>query len=108
MTDPIVPLKIYDNVSEYFKRNNMNYDVQEIIPNGSPFNHNLYIVIAKHTNYPESKKSCGGGPWVVWSCWNEVTQCLNHGHYDILDYDKAYALAMDLSAQALDLSNRFR
>ncbi len=93
-----VPLKIYDNVSEYFKRNNMNYAVQEIIPNESPFNHNLYIVIAKHINYPESKKSCGGGPWVVWSCWNEATQCLNHGHYDILDYDKAYALAMDLRA----------
>lgn len=51
-----VPLKIYDNVKNYFKRNNMNYDVQEIIPNRSLFNHNLYIVIAKHTNYPEIKK----------------------------------------------------
>lgn len=93
-----VPLKIYDNVKNYFKRNNMNYDVQEIIPNGSLFNHNLYIVIARHTNYPEIKKSYGGGPWVVWSSWNESTQCLNHGHYDIADYDKAYALAMELSA----------
>lgn len=55
MFNTTIPLKIYDNVSEYFKRNNMNYDVQKIIPNGSPFNHNLYIVIAKHTNYPEIK-----------------------------------------------------
>lgn len=93
-----VPLKIYDNVSEYFKRNNMNYDVQEIIHHPGVFCKELYIVIAKHTNYPEIKKSYGGGPWVVWSCWNEATQCLNHGHYDILDYDKAYALAMELSA----------
>lgn len=97
----IVPVSInnpvYDHVRKYFKENNMPYEVQEVIPNGSPFNHNLYIVIAKHTNYPEIKKSYGG-PWVVWSCWNEATQCLNHGHYDIADYDKAYALAMELSA----------
>lgn len=97
----IVPVSInnpvYDHVRKYFKENNMPYEVQEVIPNGSPFNHNLYIVIAKHTNYPEIKKSYGG-PWVVWSSWNESTQCLNHGHYDIADYDKAYALAMELSA----------
>ena len=87
----IVPVSInnpvYDHVRKYFKENNMPYEVQEIIPNGSPFNHNLYIVIAKHTNYPEIKKSYGGGPWVVWSSWNESTQCLNHGHYDIVDYE---------------------
>lgn len=58
----------------------------------------IFIVIAKHTNYPEIKKLYGGGSWVVWSSWNEATQCLTHGHYDILDYDKAYALAMELSA----------
>ena len=93
-----VPLKIYDNVSEYFKRNNMNYDVQEILPDKNPFNDYLFIVIAKNRKYPEENKAFGLGPWVVWSSWNESTQCLNHGHYDILDYDKAYALAMELSA----------
>ena len=93
-----MPLKIYENVKKYFEKNNMPYDVQEIIPDKSPFNNYLFIVIAKHREYPEIKKACGGGPWVVWSSWNESTQCLNHGHYDIVDYDKAYALAMDLRA----------
>lgn len=98
MKNSTVSLRIYENVKKYFEKNNMPYDVQEIIPDKSPFNNYLFIVIAKHREYPEIKKACGGGPWVVWSSWNESTQCLNHGHYDIVDYDKAYALAMDLRA----------
>lgn len=96
MKNSTVPLKIYENVKKYFEKNNMPYDVQEIIPDKSPFNDYLFIVIAKHRKYSEIKQAYGGGPWVVWSSWNESTQCLNHGNYDILDYDKAYALAMDL------------
>lgn len=98
MTDPIVPLKIYDNVKNYFERNGMDYDVQEIIPDKNPFNDHLYIVIAKRRNYPELNRKLGGGPWVVWSSWNDTCHSLGHGNYDILDYDKAYALAMNLRA----------
>lgn len=93
-----VPLNIYDHVRDYFKRNGMNYDLQEIIPRKNPHDNYLFIVIAKRRTYPEIIMELGGGPWVVWSSWNEATQCLNHGHYDILDYDKAYTLAMELSA----------
>lgn len=98
MKNTTVSLRIYENVKKYFEKNNMPYDVQEIIPDKSPFNDHLYIVIAKRRNYPELNRKLGGGPWVVWSSWNESTQCLDHGHYDIVDYDKAYALAMDLRA----------
>ncbi len=98
MKNTTVSLRIYENVKKYFEKNNMPYDVQEIIPDKSPFNDYLFIVIAKHRNYPELKRKLGGGPWAVWSSWNESAQCLNHGHYDIADYDKAYALAMDLRA----------
>lgn len=96
MKNSTVPLKIYENVKKYFEKNDMPYDVQEIIPDKSPFNDYLFIVIAKHRNYPELNRKLGGGPWVVYGCWNDTCHSLNHGHYDILDYDKAYALAMDL------------
>lgn len=96
MKNTTVLLRIYENVKKYFEKNNMPYDVQEIIPRENPHDNYLFIVIAKKKNYPEYLKSMGFGPWVVWSIWNESTQSLNNGHYDILDYDKAYALAMDL------------
>lgn len=96
----IVPVSInnpvYDHVRKYFKENNMPYEVQEIIHHPGVFCKELYVVIAKHSAYPEFKARCGGGPWVVWSCWNDNTQCLNHGHYDIKDYDRAYNLATEL------------
>lgn len=91
-----VPLTIYEHVRDYFKRNEMDYDLQEIIPSKNPYDHYLFIVIAKKRNYPDYLKSMGFGPWTVWSTWNERTQSLNYGHYDILNYDKAYALAIDL------------
>ena len=96
----IVPVSInnpvYDHVRKYFKENNMPYEVQEIIHHPGMFCRELYVVIAKHSAYPELKTKYGGGPWVVWSCWNDNTQCLNHGHYDIKDYDRAYNLATEL------------
>lgn len=91
-----VPLNIYDHIREYFKKENMSYDLQEVIPSKNPYDDYLFIVIAKKRNYPKENKLMGFGPWVVWGAWNESTQTLNGGHYDLIDYDKAYAVAMDL------------
>ena len=50
------------------------------------------MVIAKHKNYPAIKASIGCGPWVVWTTWNESTQSLNGGHYDIKTYEDALSI----------------
>lgn len=89
-----VDLKVWSNVKEYFAKELPQYQVQDVIRKSKfPADSHLYMVIAKHKCYPEIKKQCGGGEWVVWTCWNESTQCLNHGHYDIKDYDAAVKVA---------------
>ena len=37
-------------------------------------------------------ESLAGGPWVVWTTWNESTQSLNGGHYDIKTYEDALSI----------------
>lgn len=50
------------------------------------------MVIARYKNYSELKASIGGGPWVVWTTWNESTQSLDGGHYDIKTYEDALSI----------------
>ena len=50
------------------------------------------MVIARYKNYSELKASIGGGPWVVWTTWNESTQSLDGGYYDIKTYEDALSI----------------
>lgn len=85
-----VPISVWNNVKEYFKEHlDDRYDLQDVIRYASPMDSYLYMVIAKHKNYPAIKASIGGGAWVVWTTWNESTQSLNGGHYDIKTYEDA-------------------
>lgn len=94
-TNMTVPLHVWEHVKEYFTKELPRYQVQDVIRRSSyPEDSYLYMVIAKNTNYPEIKKQLGCGEWVVWTCWNETTRCLNHGHYDIKDYDTAMEVCM--------------
>lgn len=86
-----VPMSVWDNVKKYFKeRLHDRYDLQDIISYSHPGD--SYMVIAKHKNYPPLKASIGGGPWIVWTTWNESTQSLNGGHYDIKTYEAALSI----------------
>lgn len=81
-----VPMSVWDNVKKYFKEHLQNkYDLQDVIRYSYPDDAYLYMVIAKKKNY----SSTGNGPWVVWTTWNESTQSLNNGHYDIKTYEDA-------------------
>lgn len=88
-----VPMSVWNNVRKYFKAYlNDRYDLQDVIRYKDPMDSYLYMVIAKHKNYPAIKASIGGGPWVVWTAWNESTQSLNGGHYDIKTYEAALSI----------------
>lgn len=89
-----VPLQVWEHVKEYLAKNLPQYQVQDVMRKSRhPDDHYLYIVIAKHKNYSDIKRQYGGGEWVVWTCWNESTRSLNHGHYDIKDYNCALGIA---------------
>lgn len=59
--------KVYKNVRSYFERELKNYEVILV-------RQNLYRVIAQNKIT---------GKYAVWTCWNESTQSLNFGHYDL-------------------------
>lgn len=87
-----VPMSVWNNVRKYFKESlDDRYDLQDVI-RYKPMDSYLYMVIAKHKNYPAIKASIGCGPWVVWTTWNESTQSLNGGHYDIKTYEDALSI----------------
>lgn len=88
-----IPMSVWNNVQKYFKEHlNDRYDLQDVIRYKNPMDSYLYMVIAKHKNYSAIKTSMGGGPWVVWNTWNESTQSLNGGHYDIKTYEDALSI----------------
>jgi hypothetical protein len=90
-----VSLEIYHNIAQYFKEYLPQYELQEVFPySENPREDHLYMVIAKNKKYPKIKQDFGGGPWVCWTSWNEKTQSLNFGHYDLKTYDAAYDICM--------------
>lgn len=72
--------QVTQNIDDYFKRHDMNYTAVDVWQTDD---RNIYVVLAKHLDYSELKRIYGGGEYVVWTCWNEATQSLNFGHYDL-------------------------
>lgn len=70
---------VKENIIKYLEEHLPNYELIAVghIPTESDF---IYRVLAKKkvNKYPEYM-----GDFAVWICWNETTQCLNHGHYDL-------------------------
>lgn len=64
--------KIYKNVRSYFERELKNYEVISVRQKLTE--DYLYRVMA------QNKVT---GKYAVWTCWNESTQSLNFGHYDL-------------------------
>lgn len=64
--------KVYKNVRSYFERELKNYEV--ILVRQKITEDYLYRVMAQHKIT---------GEYAVWTCWNETTQSLNFGHYDL-------------------------
>jgi hypothetical protein len=91
-----VPSNVIENVKKYFDKYLPNYEVVKVMRKSShPLDDYLYMVIARHTNYPEIKRQFGCGEYACWTCWNESTQSLNYGHYDLLSEEVAVEIAME-------------
>ena len=75
-TDIGVSDKVKDNVRKYVAVHLPQYKVYEVYHKSNHDDDNyLYMVEAYH------KENCNN--YVVWTSWNESTQSLNHGHYDL-------------------------
>lgn len=75
-TDIGVSDKVKDNVRKYVAVHLPQYEVYEVYHKSNHDDDNyLYMVEAYH------KENCNN--YVVWTSWNESTQSLNHGHYDL-------------------------
>lgn len=82
-------LKVYDmkqvrvNVEEYFKKNLPQYTVLEIKQKSEyPEDAYLFMVSAIKDD----------GSFAVWTSFNEITQSLNYGHYNLESYSDCEAL----------------
>lgn len=66
--------QVIQNVEEYFKEHLPQYSVLKVVKKS---NHKddayLYMVSAKKSD----------DTYAVWTSWNESTQSLNYGHYDL-------------------------
>lgn len=66
-----VPDQVRKNVDKYFAEGNGLTNYEPIAVGQTKGNQYTYMVLARQIR---------GGEWAVWTCWNETTQSLNHGH----------------------------
>ena len=71
------------NIEEYFKRHLPLYEVVEVSRKSEyEEDAHLYMVAARKDT----------GEYAVWTCWNELIQSLNYGHYDIKDLETCHKI----------------
>ena len=74
-----VPEQVRKNVDKYFAESNglINYEPIAVGQYRGQYEAEyIYIVLARQIR---------GGKWAVWTSWNESTQSLNFGHYDMTE-----------------------
>ena len=80
--------EVKENVKKYLEENNLGELVDVMRASDHPEDHYLYHVIAKKFN---EKKYFHNGDWnySIFTSWNETTQCLNFGHYNLESIERA-------------------
>lgn len=73
-----VPNQVRENVSKYLLEGKLGELIEVTRGSEHPSDAHLYHVIAKQNN----KYAC-------WTCWNEKSQSLNFGHYDLESIEQA-------------------
>lgn len=77
---------VLEHVKLYFKENLPKYTVLEIRrKTNHPGDSYLWMVSAEKED----------GTFAVWTAWNESTQSLNHGHYDIQSLEDCEKLMLE-------------
>lgn len=83
-----VPESVRKNVSKYFAESNSLKNYEPIAVGHSEGNSDyIYVVIGRRND----------GKWAVWTSWNERTQSLNYGHYDMTE-KQATELFLDINS----------
>lgn len=73
-----IPQNVIENINRYFLEKLPNYEVVKVCPKSCYEEDSyLYMVAAKKNT----------GSYAVWTSWNEHTQSLNYGHYDLADLE---------------------
>lgn len=71
--------KVLKAVERYFNKNLPQYEVVEVMRKSNhPSDDYLYMVIAATTS--ENPK------YACWTCWNDSTESLHYGHYNLPTY----------------------
>lgn len=78
--EDVAEKKVWEDVKKYFEIHLPEYKPKMIFKySDHPDDGYLYMV--------EAKKHCpdkfGRGDWACWTCWNEQTESLGYGHYDL-------------------------
>lgn len=73
-----IPEEVIIHIQEYFQKKLPNYEVVKVRRKSwHKDDAHLYMVAAKKNM----------GSYAVWTSWNESTQSLNYGHYDLADIE---------------------
>lgn len=73
-----IPENVIENIQKYFLEKLPNYEVVKVRRKSwHEDDAHLFMVTAKKNT----------GSYAVWTSWNEQTQSLNFGHYDIADLE---------------------
>lgn len=71
--------EVREHIVLYFKENLPQYTVLEIKRKSShPDDAHLFMVSTKKSD----------GTYALWTGWNDTTQSLNHGHYNLLSIEE--------------------
>lgn len=74
-----VPEQVRKNVDKYFAQSNALRNYEPIaVGHVNGEDDYLYMVLARQIR---------GGKWAVWTCWNESTNSLNFGHYEMHEWE---------------------
>lgn len=79
-----VPSGVIENIKNYLERNNLGEFIKAVRMSDHPDDSFLYGVIAKKND----DYSC-------WTCWNETTQTLNYGHYNMVSEEVCSEILME-------------
>lgn len=73
-----IPQNVTESIQRYFQEKLPNYEVVKVRRKSwHKDDSHLFMVAAKKST----------GSYAVWTSWNESTQSLNYGHYDLADIE---------------------
>jgi len=95
--------QVIENVKNYLKENLPKYTVVEVTRHSNhPDDHYLYHIIAK------TQSPTWGDTYACWTSWNDSTQSLNFGHYNLDSLEIAQAVSNEYYFSACPVKGRGR